>query len=83
MPSSADPIKDLLSAVATLTDEVTGLKREVVDLQTQVKETKEIVEAWGAVKTAGKFIKWFGGIVGAISAIIVGVKLGLNHVLGK
>lgn len=46
-------------------------------MQAEITATKEIVEAWSAVKTAGKFIKWFGAICAAVVAIAVLVKTGL------
>lgn len=50
-------------------------------LQKDVAETKEIVEAWSAVKTIGKFVKWAGGILAACVAIGVAVKLGVAAAL--
>ena len=81
--TTADQMGKLLSAVATLTDEVTGLKTEVFGLKREVSETREIVEAWGAVKTAGKFLKWLAMIVASVTAIVVGAKLGIQHVFGR
>lgn len=37
-------------------------------------ETKEIVEAWTTVKNAGRFVKWFSGIVTALGVIIIALK---------
>lgn len=79
----APQLHKLLGAVATLTDEVSGLRHEVADLTKEVSETREIVEAWGAVKTAGKFIKWLGVVFGSLTAIAVGVKLGIAHMFGS
>lgn len=50
-------------------------------IRSEVGATKEIVEAWGAVKTAGKFIKWLGGVVAAAIAILVAAKAGIAHIL--
>lgn len=72
----------LLSAVTTLTDEVQGLKGEVCDLKSDVREMREIVDAWGAVKTAGKFLKWLGGVVAAIAVIVTTIKLSLAGIVG-
>ena len=50
-------------------------------MQADIAATKEIVEAWGAVKSFGKFLKWVGSISAAISAIIVAVKVGASQLL--
>lgn len=55
-------LQKLLSAVAALTDEVSELKREVAALKDKVNETRDIVEAWQAVKTGGRFVKWVAGV---------------------
>lgn len=53
------------------------LIRSTEKMQADIAATKEIVEAWSAVKTAGKFIKWFGAVAAAIVAIGVLAKTGL------
>lgn len=74
--------RQMLSAVATMTDELRALKTKVGSLEKKVNETKDIVEAWGAMKTIGKFITWVGILTGSLTAIAVGVKLGVQHLFG-
>lgn len=62
---------------------MTTVLNRLEDVKSDTTTTKEIVEAWAAVKTAGRFIKWFGGIVGGITAIIVAAKLGFAHMIGS
>lgn len=80
-PTSAE--QRMLAAMATMTDELREVKTEVSTLRSTVAETKDIVEAWGAVKTMGKFIKWLGALVAAVTAVAIGVKLGVQHMFGK
>jgi signal transduction histidine kinase len=80
-PSQAE--QRMLTAMATMTDELREVKTEVATLRGTVAETKDIVEAWGAVKTMGKFIKWLGALVAAVTAVAIGVKLGVQHMFGK
>lgn len=80
-PTSAE--QRMLTAMATMTDELREVKTEVSTLRSTVAETKDIVEAWGAVKTMGKFIKWLGALVAAVTAVAIGVKLGVQHMFGK
>lgn len=44
------------------------------DMQKEIAATKEIVEAFGAVKTMGKFVKWIGGIATALVALWIVMK---------
>lgn len=76
-------MQKLLSAVATLTDEVQELKREVHDLRTAVSETSEIVKAWEAAKVGGKFIKWLGGLATAFAAIWLLLRVGAAQIVAK
>ena len=39
--------------------------KPIPQMQADIRDTKEIVEAWTAVKTMGKFLKWFSGILAA------------------
>ncbi|MBC2668763.1 hypothetical protein ACFOON_15150 [Novosphingobium piscinae] len=50
-------------------DEIAEAVKPIPQMQADIAATKEIVEAWGAIKTFGKFIKWFGGIIVALTAI--------------
>lgn len=83
MSDTAGQLEKLLSAVATLTDETASLKREFSDLKKKVNETKDIVEAWQAVKTGGKFLKWLGGVIAACVTIFASIKFGIVHMLGR
>lgn len=68
MSEPAEQLGKLLTAVATMTDEVAGMKREVAELKKEVAATKDIVEAWQAVKVGGKFLKWVGGLATSAAA---------------
>lgn len=47
-----------------------------------VAATKEIVEAWSAVKTAGNFLRWIGPIFLPIGLAIAAIKTGFAAALG-
>ena len=85
MPQSN--LEKLISAVATLTDATNEMQHKIDGLTKEVAQTREIVEAWAAVKTAGKFLRWIGGIGGGIVAIYFGIKFGAKlmvmHMVGK
>ena len=51
-----------------------NLQGDVATMKSDVAETKEIVEAWGAVKLMGKFIKWASGILTSIVAGYIIIK---------
>lgn len=82
--------QDIAAKMATLTDAIEAAIKKVDDVvvgletvRDEVSQTKEIVEAWNAVKTGGKFLKWLGGVVAAVVAIIAAGKLGISHLWGK
>lgn len=51
--------------------------RAIEKVQDNVAETRELVEAWGAVKTVGRFVKWSGGLLAGIVASWVLIKAAL------
>ena len=51
------------------------------EMKRSIDSTKEIVEAWGAVKTGGKFVKWASGILAGVGVIYVVVKGAILHAL--
>lgn len=61
--------------------EMASLKAETAEIQKDVAETRDIVKAWEAVKTGGKFVKWFGALAAAVVAIIAAVKGGFAMVI--
>lgn len=67
----------LLEAVSSIPE----IQADLAEVKGDTAKTKEIVEAWAAVKNVGRFLKWFAGIVAALSAIIVAVKVGAAHLL--
>lgn len=56
-------------------EEITEQLRPLPQMQKDITATKEIVDAWGAVKTGGKFIKWLAGVIAAIGIIIAATKV--------
>lgn len=74
MSETPGQMNKLLEAVAALTDEMQALKREIHDVKTSVNETKEIVEAWEAVKLGGRFVKWLAGLGSGIAGLWIMAK---------
>jgi len=62
-------------------EKIDALLDASVGMQADIAATKELVEAWGAVKTAGRFIKWLAGVMAALVALIVATKAGLAHIV--
>lgn len=58
-------------------DDLDDIKADVAEMKETLVAIKDMVEAWTAVKTAGRFIKWLGGIAAGIAAILVAVKTGV------
>ena len=60
-------------AILARLDEVAG---KVDDLKAEVAKTREIVEAWQAFKTGGKFVTWLAKMIASGLAIWAAFKLG-------
>lgn len=80
-------LADRMDAFDTKLDKIlkefSEVRQSLVEVQKDVASTKELVEAWGAVKTAGKFIKWLGSIATGLVAFYLLAKAGLQHMVGK
>lgn len=50
-------------------DDIVEALKPLPKMQEDIAATKEIVEAWGAIKTAGKFITWFAKVMTALAVI--------------
>lgn len=74
MSDTPAQMSKLLSAVAVLTDEVAALARQIETLEQKVNETKDIVEAWEAMKVGGRFVKWLAGIGSAVAGLWILTK---------
>lgn len=83
MPETTQQMQKLLEAVATMTDKMTEMSHQLEELQKKVDETRDIVQAWEAVKVGGKFVKWMGGMATALAAMWLLMKVGLAHIVGS
>lgn len=61
--------------------EIAELLKPIPEMQRDIASTKEIVEAWGAVKAAGKFARWMGGIATACVAVWILLRAGVKALL--
>lgn len=62
---------EILSRIETLTEQVKEMRGEIA-------ETREIIQAWQAVKTGGVFITWIAKVVTGIVALVAVFKFGLS-----
>ena len=69
-----DAIKAELSRIAKQLEPLPQMQRDVA-------ETREIVEAWSAMKQFARLVKWIGIISGAIVATVTAIKLGMGKIL--
>lgn len=68
------------SEIDTTLHEIRELLKPLPEMQADIAKTREIVEAWAAVKTMGKFLKWFSGLLAALVAIFAAFKVALGAV---
>ena len=64
--------------IDTTLHEIRELLKPLPEMQVDIAKTREIVEAWVAVKTMGKFLKWFSGLLAALVAIFAAFKVALG-----
>lgn len=76
-------IDERLSAIARALEPLPGMQADLAAAKQDSATVKEIVEAWNAVKTGGKFVKWIAPIAGAVAGGWAAVKLGLAHFFGR
>lgn len=74
-------IEGKLDQLLKVVECIPAIQSDLADVKEDAAKTKELVEAWAAVKTMGKFLKWSAGIIAAMSAIIVALKVGAAHIL--
>lgn len=72
-------IERKLESIVEALEPMPQMRSDITQMQKDVAATKELVEAWNAVKTGGKFVTWLGAIAAALAALwVVGVGL-LKH----
>lgn len=72
-------IEDKLDRLIEAVSSIPAIQADLAAVKKDAAETKEIVEAWSAVKTMGKFLKWASGIVAALAAIGAAIKVSAIH----
>ena len=73
-------IETKLESIVEALEPLPEMKANITQMQQDIAATKELVEAWNAVKTGGKFVTWLGAITAALAAIWVVVSGVLKHV---
>jgi predicted nucleic acid-binding protein len=59
-------------------DEIVEALKPLPQMQADIAATKDIVEAWSAIKTIGKFVKWAAGLIAAMAIIVGGTLAALK-----
>jgi len=67
---------EIAAQVAANREETAAVARDVADLRADVAKTLELVEAYAAIKTGGKFIAWMSKFLAGLLAIWVLMKGG-------
>lgn len=72
-------IEDKLDRLIEAVSSIPAIQADLAAVKKDAAETKEIVEAWSAVKTMGKFLKWASGVVAALATIGAAIKVSAIH----
>lgn len=70
-------IRDHLETIGTHLEGLHSLKADVQAAKESAEKAKEIIEAWNAIKTGGKFVRWVAPIVTSVIGGWAAVKLGV------
>ncbi|MBS4048055.1 MAG: hypothetical protein KG075_17045 [Alphaproteobacteria bacterium] len=74
-------IEDKLDRLLDAVECIPAIQSDLAEVKENAAKTKEIVEAWSAVKTMGKFLKWLAAIVAALTTILIAIKVSAAHLL--
>lgn len=68
--------KEIADQVAENRREIRAVHDDVAQLRTDMAKTLELVEAYAAVKTGGRFVAWFAKFMAGLLALWVFIKGG-------
>lgn len=71
-------IRGQLADVLKALEPLPQMKLDIEDVKKDSEKVKDLVEAWNAVKTGGKFIKWVAPIIGSIVGGWAALKAGMT-----
>lgn len=90
-PSHADiysRIGNIEGQFAAMDEKLDRIIKAQEDMQGQLAEvkktadaTKDVVQAWDTARNVGKFVKWLAGVIAALGAITVAIKLAAGHLV--
>lgn len=72
-------IERKLESIVEALEPLPQMRTDMAQMQKDISATKELVEAWNAVKTGGKFVTWLGAIAAALAAVWVVASGLLKH----
>lgn len=73
-------IRSDIAKVLKALEPLPQMKRDIATAKKNGASTKELVEAWNAVKTGGKFVRWIAPLAGAVGGAWVFVKTGIARI---
>lgn len=72
-----EEIREQLNKVLEALEPLPQMKLDIAVAKKDAETVKDLVEAWNAVKTGGKFIKWVAPIVGGLIGGWAALKSGI------
>jgi hypothetical protein len=69
-----------LGKVLEALEPIPQMKLDIAQAKKDGESTKELVEAWNAVKTGGKFVKWVAPLIGSVVGGWAAIKLGIARI---
>jgi hypothetical protein len=78
-----DVLLDLKHSLASVVQGQNEFRETIKPISDDITQIKDMVSAWKAIETAGKFAKWIGGIAAALAAVWVVAKAGAQALAGR
>lgn len=74
-------IDERLTVLLDRVSPIPAMQLDIASAKTDITETRELVEAWAAVKTFGRFFKWASGVLAGVLAVTAIVRAAARGLL--
>lgn len=76
-----DEFDDKLEKILLILDDIPQMKKDIQSAKNDSETVKDLVEAWNAVKTGGRFMRWVAPLIGGAFAAWATVKIFLFRII--
>ena len=77
MSQISDQLAQIVHQLETSAAVQADIIARLTTVEAMTKKTVGVVEAWDTMKSGGKFLKWFAGVIVSFAAIWAALKVGV------